>query len=117
MKELVGKYARFGNEIFEIEDELIDDIVHLIYDDKGLFLDILDKENNIVIKDDPRELIEVGDLVMFNSVKNNSKFVVRFIENKTQIQVYKDGWIMNNITEIYTKTSEDTFTRQWSDDE
>ena len=121
MNELVGKYARFGNEIFEIVDELIDDIVHLIYNDKGFFLDILDKENNIVIKDDARELAKVGDLVQ-GTVKStfdrpntiSEIYFDKYTNEWLCIYIKSNSFIFRkDIKKIWTKIDKDTYKCQW----
>ena len=105
MNKLVGRYARTVNgSMYLIEEGNI-----------GYAIDF-----NYKVANDPRELIEVGDLVKDKTKRGSVLEINRIDINSLGARLlYSFGTpiLFGNITEIWTKTSENTFTRQWSDDE
>jgi hypothetical protein len=71
----------------------------------------------IKVANTPKELIQEGDLIKIE----DGLFIVMYIENGTNIYIYNNDFVYTQldtryVTEIWTKTSDDTYTKQWRKD-
>ena len=113
----VGQWVRCGNNIVVVSEILLDKKKIYWYDSINEkrcgwfeFQDI--KKQSMIISNTPTELVQVGDLV---SVPREFKGI-REINNIDDDFIgldYDNDCHITQITEIWTKTSDNTYTRQW----
>jgi len=114
MEIKVGQYIRFDNSIMIINKVVVEDKITWLYCDGGIFkaLGYEIYKDDIVIKDTPQELIEVGDLVEAPYEFIGLKEIIEF-RGKIYGGVEYDGdWKNYTITKILTPHGKD-YICQW----
>ena len=97
------------NEILTLDKYYINK--NMMTDEHYLTIEyLLEFEPITKIANDPRELIEVGDLIQFKTVLN---FATRVIDKKFFINILKEK--PKTITKILTPNSNGGYDEQWSD--
>lgn len=63
------------------------------------------------VADTPQELIQVGDIISYSKENIRAKHFIKDEQQLKEILLSKSGRM--NFIEIWTKTSANTYTRQW----
>ena len=81
---------------------------------KGCLLNGIPVESVLKLADTPQELIEVGDLVKVHWQHSDTELPLQEVIRCGEFIATQSASVKpRNILEIWTKTSEDTYTRQW----
>ena len=124
----IGQWARYSTRRIDKEKEkfsTIEKITEIITINKKTYLKfvsfgILYDVSGCVIADTPQELVQRNDLVVLT--RSNGKASTPFVvsdNHKENCAIYEDFKSVshNDITEIWTRTSDNTYTRQWKKDD